>query len=81
MCRICLSHRLEPLRPALDGANRRVRSLPFGREHRLELLDVGLQRGVVGLKDGDQRGANDIGIGPPFLNLVSVGMKSLRARR
>ena len=37
---------------------RLVRSLPFGRERRLELLDVGLQRGVVGLKDKDQRGAN-----------------------
>ena len=66
MSRICLSHRLEPLRPALDGPNRPVRSLPFGRERRLELLDVGLQRGVVGLKDKDQRGANDIGIGHPF---------------
>ena len=46
--------------------NRPVRSLPFGRERRFELLDVGLQRGVVGLKDKDQRGANDIGIGHPF---------------
>jgi hypothetical protein len=55
-----------PLRPALDGTNRPVRSLPFGRERRLELLDVGLQRGVVGLKHKDQRGANDIGIGHPF---------------
>ena len=66
MCRICLGHGLEPLRPALDGANRPVRSFPFSHEHRLELLDVGLQRGVVGLKDGDQRGAKDIGMGRPF---------------
>jgi hypothetical protein len=35
---------------SLEGANRRVRALPFSREHRLELLDVGLQRGIVGLR-------------------------------
>ena len=35
---------------SLEGANRRFRALPFSREHRLELLDVGLQRGIVGLR-------------------------------